>query len=209
MKLYYGVAKGQDDPGHLLVKDLVSPDLFLRDNKNLGACPAVKAARNQTFIVRCPLDIDLKFYPDHVEHSERLTPEAYDHFILIDEYGFQIKTDYMFWTDSKNPNIQLWVHDIPSFMMERYEPWYVPHAMLPSNVLNRNIQIPIQLREGQSMVRLYENQPLMAITVISDQKIALARCSVPEDVRLDSLRRTKAAKLCPYTYAKKLFSKFN
>ena len=125
-------------------------------------------------------------------------------------HGFQLKTDYLFWTDKKpKKTTQIWVHDIPASMQTKFEDWYIVPGMLPSNVLTRQLQVPIMLREGIDTIDIKRGQPVAAVTIFDKEKVNLIHNdTIPDEVISKAFRSINAAKLCPYTYAKEVFSRF-
>lgn len=218
MKVYYGIGKRADSGAHRLIEDLKHPTPYPKDKQRVNMCPAVKSAINQTYILECPVDIDLEFTKDNVKHSNKLSLFGYEEFIDIDtdcgtsdHFGFQLKTDLIFWTDKKlkGEKFQIWCHDIPARMQTKYENWYLVGGFLPPATFTRPLHAAIQLRRGENHIELKKGQPIMAITFLTEEKVELIRKDeVPAKITNDAYRRLDAARLCPYTFARSLFQKF-
>lgn len=218
MKIYYSIGKNANSGSHLLTEDLKHPDPYPKDKQRINICPAVKAAINQSYILTSPIDIDLLFTKDEVQHSNKLSLPAYDEFVVVDgdcgtsnHYGFQLKTDIVFWTDKKikDNRFQIWTHDIPARMQTSYNNWYIVGGFLPPSTLTRPLHAAIQLRRGENRIELKRGQPLMEISFLCNEKVELIRKDeVPLKIWQEGQQRLDAARLCPYTFARTLFHNF-
>lgn len=219
MNLNYSVAAPASDPLHTLNYKLERLPSLSAGMVDSIRCPVIGLARNCTYIVRAPFDIDftLDVRTKHVTLGEEIAPEIYENYITLNRdtwyspnISFQITTSYMFWTDEEvKGNAQLWIHDVPSEIQTEYKNYYVMNGLLPKERLDRIVQIPIVMREGESRFVVKRGDPLMAITIIADEKVILTHQEeVPDKVHARSVSKMAAAKLCPYKYAKNLFSRF-
>lgn len=218
MDINYGTCRHKDDGLHNLIYPLELAPRIPKGKLQQHKCPALKAARNQTYIIRSPIDIDISFnWGNKTISHNKLSMAAYEQLIAMDgdifetpHHGFQIKTDYLFWTDKKpKKTTQIWIHDIPASMQTKFEDWYIVPGMLPSNVLTRQLQVPILLREGVDTINISRGQPVAAVSIFAKEKVDLIHNeTIPEEVVSRAFRGINAAKLCPYTYAKEVFSRF-
>lgn len=218
MDLYYSTARPPEDPLHTLNYKLERLPAIDGTEKR-KKCPVLTMARNATYIVRAPFDMDFSVDVEakNVCLGRDFSAEMYQEYIYIDDdtwtsshIGFQVESHLMFWTEEEvKGNIQIWVHDVPAEMQTEYKNYFVVNGVLPRDRLDRVLGIPIMLRPGENHFVAQRGDPLMAITIIADEKVVVTpREEVPAKVFAKSMSITGAAKLCPYKYAKSLFSRF-
>ena len=218
MNLYYSTALPPEDPLHTLNYKLERLPA-IDGTKTRKKCPILTMARNMTYIVRAPFDMDFTVEVEkrNVSLDKEFSAELAQQYVHIDEdtwtsdhIGFQIQSHLMFWTDKAvKGNVQIWVHDVPAEIQTEYKNYFVVNGLLPRDRLDRVLGIPIMLRPGESRFVAHRGDPLMAITIIADEKVVVTpKEEVPAKLLARTLSVTRASKLCPYKYTKNLFKRF-
>jgi len=214
MKINYSLnLPGDDGLWNLFIPlENVEPPPSTRGMKQ---CPALEASRNQSYILKSPFNFKMAVgvHGGQVRTFNDEGDYIYRDYISMNNtancVNFQILFFLMFWTPTETKkDFQLFIHGVPGHLRTGKENWFLIDSLLNKRVIDRNMQSSIQLREGENVFTIERGEPLMCLTFFANEKVDLRfQPSVPTEVVNRSVSRSKATRLCPYTFARSLYEK--
>lgn len=177
----------------------------------MDVCPAMNIYRNHTYLLRSPVDMELRFEPDKGEWfvQGNMTEEVFD---LIIPPGaqlpyLQLKIYYLFWSEKKT-NDKLWMHDVPLHEVKQTPSFYVASGMIPVGEYTRNTSIGLILNTDKTTIKIKRGQPLAAFTLVGDSQIKLVKKLPTQKILDTNLRHFQTPRFCPYYATKTFFSRW-